>query len=397
MRVYTRWVDLLAIYRAELLERVMPFWIDHAIDWEYGGISTCIADDGTIISQDKYLWSQLRAIWTFAALYNRIDRRPLWLDVARHIYQFVRRCGRDEAGRWVFAVDRHGRVIEGATSIFTDGFAIYGLTELARATGEQEAIDLALETYRRVRDRLAHPGSYGIAPYEMPTNAKAHAVAMIFALVFYELGRFLDDREIMEAGLAQARDVMDVFLRPDDGLVREYVALDGSLIDAPQGRVVVPGHAIESMWFMVHIFRREGDERRVLRAIEAIRRHLEFGWDAEYGGLFHARDAAGGQASWRFAEAKLWWPHTEALYALLLAYEVSRQAWCLEWFERVHDYAFSHFPVPRHGEWTQRLDREGRPLQDVVALPVKDPFHLPRSLILSIQLLERSAHALEAR
>ena len=99
------------------------------------------------------------------------------------------------------------------------------------------------------------------------------------------------------------------------------------------------------------------------------------------------------QPWWRFADAKLWWPHTESLYALLLAYEYSREPWCLEWFTRVHDYAFEHYPVAAHGEWTQRLDRTGKPFSETVALPVKDPFHLPRALILCIDVLQRLAVA----
>lgn len=389
MQIYARFVDLLAIYRAELLERVVPFWLKHAIDQQHGGILTCIADDGTVLSTDKYMWSQLRAIWTFSALYNRVARRQEWLDVARHIFDFVKRCGRDEEGCWVFAVDEDGRLLQGATSIATDSFAIYGLTELARATGDQEAVDLALETYHSVQRRLARPGSYGLAPYKMPENARAHAVSMIFALAFHELGRFLGDEAIIEAALHHAGQVMDVFLRPERRLLYEFVSLDGSLLPSPQGRVIVPGHAIESMWFMIHIYRRVGDEARIRQAVEAIRWHLEFGWDEEYGGLFHARDAEGGQAQWPFPEAKLWWPHTEALVALLMAYEHSRKPWCLEWFERVHDYAFSHFPVAEHGEWTQKLDRRGHKLTETVALPVKDPFHLPRALILCTDVLQR--------
>lgn len=391
MQIETRFVDLLVIYRVELLERVVPFWLEHAIDRQHGGILTCIAADGTVLSSDKYLWSQLRAIWTFSALYNRIERRPEWLDVARHIYDFVRQHGRDEQGRWVFAVDEAGNVLEGATSIFTDGFAIYGLTELARAAGDQAVIDLALETYHNVQRRLARPGSYGIAPFELPAGAKAHAVSMIFALVFDELGQFLGDQQIIKAGLHHAHEVMDAFLRPDRKLLFEFVDLDNRLIDTPQGRSVVPGHAIESMWFVIHIFRRAGDETRIRQAVEAIRWHLEFGWDEAYGGLFHARDAEGGPPWWRFADAKLWWPHTEALYALLLAWEVSREAWCLEWFERVHNYAFTHFPDLEHGEWTQKLDRQGRKTTETVALPVKDPFHLPRALIYCTEVLTRLA------
>ncbi len=389
MKIIPRPVDLLAIYRAELLERVVPFWLTHAIDWQNGGILTCISDEGRVLSEDKYMWSQLRAIWTFSALYNRIEPRAEWLDVARHIFDFVKKYGRDREGRWVFAVDKTGRVLEGAASIFTDGFAIYGLTELARASGSQEAVDLALETYHNVQRRLARPGSYGIAPFQLPPNSKAHAVSMIFSLVFTELGDLLNDPHILQAGLQHADEVMDVFLRSETGLLYEYVHLDGSLIDSPQGRVVNPGHTIESMWFMIHIYRRGGNQARIRRAVEAIRRHVELGWDEEYGGIVLGRDAEGGPPWLPYADAKLWWPHTEALYALLLAYELSGEDWCLHWFERVHNYAFTHFPVPRWGEWTQKLNRQGQKITEVVALPVKDPFHLPRSLIFCIRLLSR--------
>ena len=79
------------------------------------------------------------------------------------------------------------------------------------------------------------------------------------------------------------------------------------------------------------------------------------------------------------------------MYALLLAYQISGEAWCLDWFEQVHNYAFSHYPVAQYGEWTQRLDRQGRKFSETVALPVKDPFHLPRALIYCIEVLERLA------
>jgi N-acylglucosamine 2-epimerase len=392
VQIKTRFVDLLAIYRSELLERVVPFWPKYAIDRQNGGILTCISDEGQVLSQDKYMWSQLRAIWTFSALYNKVERKQEWLDVARHIFDFVKRYGRDEQGQWVFSVGKDGEILQGATSIYADGFAIYGLTELARATNDPEVIALAQETYENVQRRLAQPGSYQTAPFSVPEGGKAHAISMIFSLVFNDLGHYLGDQAMIEASLFHARQVMDVYLRPDRKLLYEFVNLDNSLIDSPQGRSIVPGHAIESMWFMIHIFKRSSDETRIRQAIEAIRWHVEFGWDDAYGGILHARDAEGGAAWWRFAGAKLWWPHTEALYALLLAYEISRQEWCLEWFARVHNYAFSRYPVLEHGEWTQKLDRQGNQLADTVALPVKDPFHLPRALIYCIGVLQRLAN-----
>ena len=88
-------------------------------------------------------------------------------------------------------------------------------------------------------------------------------------------------------------------------------------------------------------------------------------------------------------DTKLWWPHTEALYALLLAYEQTGDREFLDWYDRIHEYSFRHYPVTEHGEWTQNLDREGKPIEDIVCLPVKDPFHLPRALIYCLEVLDR--------
>jgi N-acylglucosamine 2-epimerase len=385
--------DSLAIldqYRSELLDRTIPFWLRYGMDWRNGGICTCLSDEGEVLSDDKYMWSQLRAIWTFSALWNRIERRQEWLDAARHIYDFVKRYGRDEKGQWVFLVDKDGKPLQGATSIYADGFAIYGLSEFAKATGDQGAIQLARETYTNVQRRLAQPGAYGAAPLPIPPGAKAHGISMIFSLVFTELGELLNDAAIIKAGLDQANQVMTVFLRPEHKRLYEFARLDDRLLDVPPGRVVNPGHALESMWFMIHIFQRVNDHARIRQAIQAIKWHIELGWDEEFGGIFLARDAE--ESFWAGkGDMKIWWPHTEALYALLLAYSISHEAWCLGWFERVHSYAFGHFPVPKYGEWIQNLDRQGNKMNATVALPVKDPFHLSRALINSIGVLEHLA------
>ena len=63
----------------------------------------------------------------------------------------------------------------------------------------------------------------------------------------------------------------------------------------------------------------------------------------------------------------------------------------LSWFERIKDYTFSTFPNPDRsvGEWIQIRTREGDPQDKVVALPVKDPYHIIRNVLLIIELLEK--------
>jgi len=383
--------DLAELYRRLLLDDIVPYWSPH-IDWERGGILNCIRDDGTLVSDDKYMWSQLRALWVYSKLYNAVDRRQEWLGTAQNIFRFIADHGRDDAGDWVYQVTREGEVVQGANSIYAEGFALYGLGEFYRATGDAEARRIGAETYERVVKRLAVPGSYQTAPYEIPQGMKCHGVSMIFSLAFSEFGLAIGEQHIIDEGYRHALEVMDHFRRPELEALLEYVMLDNSVADTPAGRCIVPGHAIESMWFQMHIFGPRGEQERIRQAVECIRWHVERGWDDEFGGIRLGLDLGGREPPyWQHAEVKAWWPHTEALYALLLAYEATGEDWCLDWYWRVHEWSFSHFPDAEHGEWFQRLDREGRRLDEVIALPVKDPFHLPRALIYLVEVLDRLA------
>lgn len=380
--------SLLGFYNTGLKSDIVPFWLTYAIDREYGGICTCISDSGEILCHDKYMWSQLRAIWTFSALYNYIDKNEEWLNVARDIFEFVRKYGRDNKGSWLYSTLRDGKSHTGATSIYSDGFAISGFTELARATGDKRAIDLAIETYENVKDRLEVPGSYQTEPLVIPQGWMAHGISMIFSKVFFDLGNFLDDNSIRENGLKHAEKVMTVFLSQEKQKLFEFARIDNTLDDSPPGKTVVPGHALESMWFMLHIYSQINDSSRINQAIECIRWSMEAGWDNDFDGLFFALDAEGSfwEKKW---DTKIWWVHSEAIYALLLAYSICGEQWCLDWYEKVHNYTFSHYPVPVYGEWYQRLDRRGNHIGNISDLPVKDPYHVARAFINCIFCLEK--------
>jgi len=382
--------ELQEFYRRHLLEDLMPFWMKHAIDWEHGGIFTGIEDDGTLTTTNKFVWSNARAIYTFSALYNRIERDEKWLAAAENIYRFCVDHGRDERGVWGFLLDREGNMLEGEKAIQVDAFALFGLVEYARATGDREAVKVALETYESVRDRLSRPGSYGTHPYPIPEGTKAHRDHFQFALAFHELGSYLQREDILKESLGKAEVVMREFRRPEREALVEYVSVAGDMVDSPPGRAMVPGHAIESMWFMIHIYRSLGNQERVSQAVETIRWGLEKGWDPEYGGILLGIDIDGRTPPyWKNPDTKIWWVHSEALYALLLAHELGGRPWAMDWYWKVHDWSFEHFPVKEYGEWTNKLDRKGDKIDTLIALPVKDPFHLPRAVILCIDVLDR--------
>jgi len=378
---------------AQLMENLMPFWVRHAVDPD-GGVNTCIADDGSVLSRDKWLWSQWRLVWLFSKLYRSVEPDEKWLHLARHVYDFTARTGwNEEAGGWNFRLSHDGGVMDGYDSIYTDGLAIDGLVELARAdsAAADEPISRARKTADCMIERLKQPhDTLPHNPYPVPRGAKVHGIPMMFSFALWKLGRFLDDPRYLRAAQNQSDEIFNHFYRPDRDVLLERISDDNHEYPAPEGTTIVPGHVIEDMWFQIHIARHAGDTRRISEACRLVRRHLELGWDEEYGGIYLAIDADHRRdIAWDSADAKRWWPQGEALYALLLAWEHTEEPWCLAWYDKVHEYCFTHYPVPEHGEWYRNLTREGEPSSDVIVMPVKDPFHLPRNLIYSIDVLDR--------
>jgi len=54
---------LISTYRDGLLGDTLPFWINHAVDREFGGFLSCLDRDGTVIDTDKSVWIHGRFIW----------------------------------------------------------------------------------------------------------------------------------------------------------------------------------------------------------------------------------------------------------------------------------------------------------------------------------------------
>ncbi|MCF7761589.1 MAG: AGE family epimerase/isomerase, partial [Cephaloticoccus sp.] len=170
--------------RRHLFEHVLPFWAQHARD-EPGGILTCINDAGEVLSTDKWLWSQWRAVWVFSRIYNTLDRDPKWLQRAQGIAEFCLQHGWLETEQgWALLLARDGAVLRRHESIYTDGFAVYGLAELYRATRDPRhrawavrTADAALLKLEGPADQLPH------FPYPIPSGAKAHGVPMIWSQV----------------------------------------------------------------------------------------------------------------------------------------------------------------------------------------------------------------------
>ncbi|MBX3144684.1 MAG: hypothetical protein KF813_13065, partial [Trueperaceae bacterium] len=155
-------------YREHLETSLMPFWLERAVDFDRGGVFTCIENStGKRVSEDKFVWSQGRFAWLMAHASMMVRRgllsgdADLYEKIARDTADFILEHGYTEDGRAVFLLTADGQKKESIPgqgydiSYFVDCFAIIGLSGVASATGEMKYAEAALRNYDDVKVRLA--------------------------------------------------------------------------------------------------------------------------------------------------------------------------------------------------------------------------------------------------
>jgi N-acylglucosamine 2-epimerase len=376
-------------YRSALFGDVLPFWERHSVDRKHGGYFTCLARDGSVFDTDKFLWLQARQVWMFSMLCNRMEKRASWLEMARSGAEFLRRHGRDAEGNWYFSLTRDGRPLIQPCNIFSDCFAAMAFSQYALAAGDDEAKQIAHDTYWNILRRKANPkGRYSKAvPGTRPIVSLA--LPMILANLTLELEWLLEPPAFNLAIDACVHEVFSLFLDERRMLLHEHVAPDGGRLDCFDGRVINPGHGIEAMWFLLDIAERRGDRTLIEKAVAVVLHTLKFGWDKEQGGIFYFRDVRGHPPQQLEWDQKLWWVHVETLVALLKGWRLTGQKTCWDWFERIHAYAWARFPDPEFGEWFGYLNRRGEVLLPLKGGKWKGCFHVPRGLYLCMRELEK--------
>ncbi|MEP6538927.1 MAG: AGE family epimerase/isomerase [Bryobacteraceae bacterium] len=373
-----------ARYRKDLLDSVIPFWMKHAPDREFGGYFTCLDRAGAIYDTRKYVWMQGRMVWMFSKLYNELDRRPEWLEMAALGIGFLRRHARDAKGRCYFSLTREGNPAFYQRKPYAAVFTMMGLLEYSKATGDEEMRAEAIALFWSIREWIASPELMDRPVFPGPPAVSSLADIMVVASMAMELAAVSDDPrygEVMRECLAAAFPHYD----PERRILME----NAGFADTPEGRLFCPGSSLEVAWFLLHLLQRFPDDARRRQVLEIIEGSLEFGWDGEFGGLYYFMDVNGRPTLQLESSMKLWWPHTEAIYAVLLAHSISGDEKWMAWLERLDTYAYKHFADPEYGEWFGYCDRQGNLTHSLKGNNYKGSFHVPRFLLLSIQLLER--------
>ena len=370
--------ELHRVYQQGLLTDTIPFWTKNAVDHEFGGFTFMLNRDGSLMDSDKGIWQQGRFTWILASLYNKVEKKQEWLDLAKHGIDFLEKYGFDTDDRMFFHVDQQGNPIRKRRYIFSETFAAIAYAAYSKASGEKWAAEKAIEIWKRVMHLLHTPG---LLPPKFTANrqSKGLALPMILLVTAQELRENIADEGFSDTIDVLIAKVKKDWMKAEYEAVLETVGLDGEFIDHFDGRMLNPGHSIELAWFIMREAEYRNNDPELLKTGLTILDWMwKWGWDEEFGGITYFKDVKGYPPQEYWHDMKFWWPQNEAIIATLMAYRLSGDEKYAEMHKKIHNYAYTHFPDLEHGEWYGYCHRDGRISNHAKGNLWKGPFHLPR-------------------
>lgn len=378
----TEWQEC---YKKDLCENIMPFWLKNGLDRVNGGVYTCLDRDGSLIDSTKSVWFQGRFAFVCSFAYNTIEKNPEWLAAAKSTIDFIEAHCFDSDGRMYFEVMADGTPLRKRRYVFSESFAAIAMAEYAKASGDESYAQKALNLFKDIRKFVSTPG-YMEPKYLDSLQAKGHSLVMILINTASRIRNVISD-PVLDQQINESIASLKDFMQPQFKALLEMVGPNGEFIDTCNGRVINPGHCIETAWFLLEEAKYRGwEESLTQQALQILDWSWEWGWDKQYGGIINFRDCKNLPPQDYSQDMKFWWPQTEAIIATLYAYEATKDDKYLIWHKQISEWTYAHFPDNEFGEWYGYLHRDGTVAQPAKGNIFKGPFHIPRMMIKSFDL-----------
>jgi mannobiose 2-epimerase len=411
------------LHRTEeyLTGSLLPFWMDNSPDPKYGGFLSYFDSHGKPTGETtKTFLMQIRMLYAMSAAHRAGYGRGRCAELAEACARFILDHYWDDAlDGWIWIADRQGRWTVPDKVGYGQVFGVYAFSEYFLATGDPRGETAALRTYdaicRHMADTL-HGGFFELMERDwQPKPAgkfggdrksmDVHMHLMEALTDLYEMtGRPTHRRRLLESiDLIRTR-----MLHPTNGLgyihftwdwkplARIIFATEWGRDAAPENApahpmdMTSPGHNVEFVWLLLHAADVLGIPRsQYASLVRPICDHcVDLGLDPEFGGVYADVPMA------RPAEKteKQFWQQAEVMIGLLDATALLGDEKYWRAFRNVYDFVFNKLVVMEAGgEWYERVDRQGRPIDAVLGHAWKICYHTVRSMIQVINRLRQLA------
>jgi len=363
----------------DLTENILPFWANHSPDPSGGFYGTLNFDGTPKADAPKGGILNARLVWTFSTAYRMLkDEQYLTLANRAQRY-FLDHFIDPEYGGSFYTLNAGGAPLDMKKDTYQNVFAIYGLSEHYRATGNQESLDAAIAIYRKLIEHVYDPVNGGFiesftrdwqmvdveSPKTMNTNL--HALEALTNL--YRVWK--DDG--LKKHLREEIDVMShKVLNRETWHEQLFLTMDWQ----NQKNIDSYGHDIEFSWLLVEAAEVLGDEailkdaKRI--AVNLATTQLEQGL-AEDGGMRYEKDSD------RVNADREWWPQAETVIGSLNAWQISGDKKFLDAAVREWNWIKTNMIDREYGEWYSNVYPNGTPQKDrVKADQWRCPYHNSR-------------------
>lgn len=137
----------------ELVTDILPFWIKKMTDTANGGFYGRITGREILIPEaEKGAVLNARILWTFSSAYRILKKDEYLVTATRAKRVIIDDFYDKEYGGVFWSLDCKGRPLDTKKQIYALGFAIYGLSEYYRATGDEEALDYAIRLFESIEE-----------------------------------------------------------------------------------------------------------------------------------------------------------------------------------------------------------------------------------------------------
>ena len=425
-------------YRAEAdreLQAILLYWMENTPDTTRGGFI------GRIDEQDrpdpeavKGLVLNSRILWTFSAAW-RITGRLIYRPMADRAYDYLLRFFLDkEYGGAFWSLEASGQPLDPRKQTYGQAFALYGLSEYYRASGEKTALNEAISLFQLIEQHS----------FDRQEKGYFEAFARDWSLLedVRLSGKDANDPKTMNTHLHILEAYTNLYhVWPDPLLLSRIIGLlsvfDRHIIGASPGRVTTPDFRVATPDSRVATPGAATPDSRITTPNSRAGGHLglffdthwkcrspliSFGHDIEAAWLLHEAalaisdnewitktsqlalliaaaaaeglDTDGGlwyeQEDGQLIRQKHWWPQAEAMVGFLQAWQLNRED---KWWQRSLDswnFVKKHIRCPDGKEWYWGVGSDHSPMpgQDKAGF-WKCPYHNSRACLEIMRTLKK--------
>jgi len=413
--------DVLNHVQTYLKEDLLPFWIERSVDKDAGGFLTYFNSQGQPTGETtKTFLMQIRMLYTMASAHRAGYGGGRCGELARWGADFILDHYWDSENEgWIWISDRQGNPTVQKKIGYGQCFGMYAFSEYYMATGDARGREAAERTYSAISKHMAdtrfggyyelmrpdwqpdRPGRYG-------GDRKSLDVHMHMMEALTNMVK-MTGSETYRRRLHEVIDlVIAKMLRPQNGtgyiqFSWDFTPLPAILFDVEWGRDAKPengmarpldytsyGHNVEFACLLLHAVDVLGNRLdNYMDLARGIFDHcVTYGIDHESGGVF----VEGPYNSPPTITEKQFWQNAEMLVGMLDACLLFDDDRYWDAFKTVYRFVFDKFVAQdAGGEWYERLDRFGNPIDDALGHAWKISYHTVRS---AIQCVDRLQHLL---